>query len=407
MAEIRQFGPKGLGAARQDAASQVAPMLKPAPSPQKYCVYNQTQQHFVATDVEAAHAAPDGAEARLRALEQGAGTGLWILPYQEISPANIRFPVDLVFLNNDFVVLAIVESFPLAGLPDSTAKAQSVLALPADTLARGDMRAGDQLIISNPEEMKQHLHRMKGAKPEAPSSPRPFLEQFANTSAEEPHRSAIKEPVESGANSDPTARVKITRAEPAPVAIAPIEAAPIEAAPFEAAPAKTEIAGGKETGAKNPAASPPIETNSWKKRGETGNWFTNLLLGKPADPRKALREPLPGLIAYFFTGGAPAAHEVRDISVTGMYIITDEGWYPGTVVRVTLTDRDHPTNDRTFTVNAKAVRRGKDGVGLEFILEKENQQRSESAQISERTLGANHARVEAFLHELKKQPSQN
>jgi hypothetical protein len=76
----------------------------------------------VATDVEAAHASPDGAEARLRALEPGAGTGLWILPYQEISPTNIRFPVDLVFLNNDYVVLDLVESFPLASLPDSSAK---------------------------------------------------------------------------------------------------------------------------------------------------------------------------------------------------------------------------------------------------------------------------------------------
>jgi len=406
MAEIRQFGQKGFGAAQQYAASQVAPMREPVRSPQKYCVYNQTQERFVATDVEAVHAAPAGAEARLRALEPGAGTGLWIFPYQEISPTNIRFPVDLVFLNKDYVVLAIVESFPLASLPDSAAKAQSVLALLADTLAKGDNRAGDQLIVANPEEMKQHLQRMKGAKAEAPGSLRSFLEQFANTSAEQPTRSA-KEPLESGMDPEPAAPVEIAPAEIAPIEIAPIEDAPAEVMPIEPAPVKAETVNGKKAGAKKPAASPPVETDSWRKRGETRNWFTNLLLGNPADPRKALREPLPGLIAYFFTGGAPAAHEVRDISVTGMYIITDEGWYPGTVVRVTLTDRDHPTNDRTFTVNAKAVRRGKDGVGLEFILEKENQQRSETAQNSERTLGANHARVEAFLHELKKQPRQN
>jgi hypothetical protein len=89
-----------------------------------------------------------------------------------------------------------------------------------------------------------------------------------------------------------------------------------------------------------------------------------------------------------------------------MYIVTNERWYPGTVVRVTLTDRDHPTDDRTITVNAKAVRRGSDGVGLEFVLEKEDQQGSEITQISERTLGANHVRVEAFLEKLKTPPSQ-
>jgi hypothetical protein len=254
------------------------------------------------------------------------------------------------------------------------------------------MRAGDQLIIANPEEMKQHLQRMKRAKAEAPSSPRPFLEQFANASAEELPPSAIEERIKTGVDPAPAAPVKITRPESAANGPAPV---------------KTETAVEKEAGTDRPAPSLPIEMNTWKKRSETRNWFTNLLLGNPADPRRALRESLPGLIAYFFTGGTPAPHEVRDISVTGMYIITDEGWYPGTVVRVTLTDRDHPTNDRTFTVNAKAIRRGRDGVGLEFILEKENQLRSENAQISERTLGANHARVEAFLEELKRQPQQN
>jgi hypothetical protein len=123
------------------------------------------------------------------------------------------------------------------------------------------------------------------------------------------------------------------------------------------------------------------KANSWKKRLGTRSWFTNLLLGDPVDPRNALREELPGLIAYFFTGGTPTAQEVRDISATGMYIVTNERWYPGTVVRVTLTDRDHPTADRTLTVNAKAVRRGSDGVGLEFVLEKEDQQGTVITQI--------------------------
>jgi hypothetical protein len=45
-------------------------------------------------------------------------------------------------------------------------------------------------------------------------------------------------------------------------------------------------------------------------------------------------------------------------------------------------------------------------VGLEFVLEKEDQQGSEITQISERTLGANHVRVEAFLEKLKTPPSQ-
>ena len=51
MAEIRQFGRKGLAAAWQEAAPEVPATRDPARSPQKYCVYNQTQERFVATDV--------------------------------------------------------------------------------------------------------------------------------------------------------------------------------------------------------------------------------------------------------------------------------------------------------------------------------------------------------------------
>jgi hypothetical protein len=359
MAEIRYFRPAGPGPAWQNATLEAAPTRGSAANPEKYCVYNQTRERFAATDVEAAGASPDGAEARLRALEQGAGTGLWILPYQGISPTSVRFPVDLVFLDNDCVVLATVESFPLAALPDSSANARSMLALQAETVATGGMRAGDQLIISDPEAMKRHLQRVKGANAEAPIAPAPVKAEIAA-----PVRAEI------------------------------------------AAPVRAEIACREAAGAEELAASPPIELGVWKKRLGTRSWFTNLLLGDPADPRKALREVLPGLIAYFFTGGTPAAHEVRDISATGVYIITNEGWYPGTVVRVTLTDRDYPTADRSITVNAKAMRKGSDGVGLEFILERENQEGTAMSQTFERTLGVNQARVEAFLQELKRPPSQ-
>ena len=393
MAEIRQFGEEGFGAARQDAAPGVAPTRDSAANPEKYCVYNQTRERFVATDVEGADASPGGAGARLGALEQGARTGLWILPYQEISPTSIRFPVDLIFLENDCVVLDLVESFPLASVPASGAKALSVLAFPADALAKGEVCAGDQLIICKPEEMKQHLQRMKEAKTETPNSLGPFLEQFAIASAEAPSGTATEERVESVVDPGPAA---------------PIEIAPIKVVPIKAVPAKAEITRGEEAGKEKAVASPTVETESWKKRLGLGprNWFTNLLLGSPVDPRNASREMLPGLIAYYFTGGNPVAQEVRDISATGIYIITNERWYPGTLVRVTLTDRDHPTADRTLTVNAKAIRWGRDGVGLELVLEKADQQETVINQTLEPTLGVNPARVEAFLENLKTPPSE-
>ena len=110
---------------------------------------------------------------------------------------------------------------------------------------------------------------------------------------------------------------------------------------------------------------------------------------------------LPGLVAYFFTGGLPAAHKVRNISATGLYIVTKERWYPGTVIRVTLTDRNQPNRFRSMTVYAKTVRLGSDGVGLGFVLEKGAEQGIEATQLLERTLGVSRARIEAFLRKLK------
>jgi hypothetical protein len=80
---------------------------------------------------------------------------------------------------------------------------------------------------------------------------------------------------------------------------------------------------------------------------------------------------MDGLVAHFFTGGNPQAHEIRDVSSTGLYVVTTERWYIGTVIRMTLSKPDigqHPS-ERSITINARSVRWGNDGVGLEFVVE--------------------------------------
>jgi hypothetical protein len=120
-----------------------------------------------------------------------------------------------------------------------------------------------------------------------------------------------------------------------------------------------------------PAALPaplPAGKPITPKRG----WLERWLFPEPADPRrKSPRQPVSGLIAHFFTGGAPQSHDIRDISATGLYVVTSERWYPGTVVRMTLTKPDlgQAPSERSITVHAKSVRWGNDGVGLEFVLE--------------------------------------
>ena len=89
------------------------------------------------------------------------------------------------------------------------------------------------------------------------------------------------------------------------------------------------------------------------------------------DPRKAPRDPAPGLAAYYWTGGPPEAHQIKDISTSGLYVITEERWYPGTLILMTLqnTADGEEVAERTICVHSRAVRWGKDGVGLQFVLQ--------------------------------------
>jgi hypothetical protein len=88
-----------------------------------------------------------------------------------------------------------------------------------------------------------------------------------------------------------------------------------------------------------------------------------------SDRRAAKRHTMPSLAAYYWNGGNPKAHTVRDISLTGLFLVTEERWYPRTLVRVTLQKTDGADDDtqRSITVESMVVRWGSDGVGLELL----------------------------------------
>jgi Flp pilus assembly protein TadG len=97
------------------------------------------------------------------------------------------------------------------------------------------------------------------------------------------------------------------------------------------------------------------------------NWLERLF---SQERRRSKRQEPPHLVAHYWDGGAPLAHSVRDISSTGLYLLTEDRWYPGTLVRISLqrADADDADPDRSRMVNAKVVRLDKDGVGLEFVI---------------------------------------
>lgn len=103
------------------------------------------------------------------------------------------------------------------------------------------------------------------------------------------------------------------------------------------------------------------------KDGKLVKGFFRSLIGR--ERRRAERHVLPGLVAYYWDGGPPKPHEVREISLTGLYLLTEERWYPGTVVTMRLQQKECEDTDPelSISVHARAVRWGNDGVGMEIL----------------------------------------
>jgi hypothetical protein len=88
------------------------------------------------------------------------------------------------------------------------------------------------------------------------------------------------------------------------------------------------------------------------------------------EQRRSPRVAAPGLVGYHFTGGAAKPHEIRNLSVAGFFMQTDERWPIGTIVRLNMQriGRDEDEPDAAFAVHCKVVSECEGGVGFEFVM---------------------------------------
>lgn len=96
------------------------------------------------------------------------------------------------------------------------------------------------------------------------------------------------------------------------------------------------------------------------------NWLPQ---GSSSNRRVAMRKRWPRLVAYDSKGSALTVLGIRDISATGIYVMTDERWPLGAKVRMSLQRTDSIDDKAThpITVQLRVSRWGSDGVGLEFL----------------------------------------
>jgi Flp pilus assembly protein TadG len=99
----------------------------------------------------------------------------------------------------------------------------------------------------------------------------------------------------------------------------------------------------------------------------------------PHHTKRAVRYLRPPMAAYWWDGGTPTARQIRDISTTGAFLYTSERWYPGTILTVTLQEerQDQSTNATlSISLPCKVVRHHPDGVGVQFMFSKKQDQRA-------------------------------
>ena len=333
------------------SADENASVVQCGMEPGRQCAYNQTRSRFLSADVDAADFSQSALDQRLPALTENSGAGLLLIPFRGISPTSVRVPVDLVYLDRNCRVIETVVAFPLGRVSRSIQTAAAVMVLPVDSVTSTETRTGDMLLICPPEEMKRRLQKLASESTEtvaAPAIKEEPMRAGAGRVLQWEDRVRQKNPLENQEEEQAAFDAEI----PAGEALVPQVA--------QTAKPTVEAAGTRQ----EPAAASNELAKPAKK-----SWLQKLLGTEPPDARKAQRQSLPGLTAFFFTGGTPVGHGVKDISLTGMYVLTSERWYPGTMVRMTLTDRHEPTMERSLTLNATVMRWGNDGVGLRFVLQ--------------------------------------
>lgn len=281
----------------------------------KYCVYNQTRESFLSLGVTVADTAAKQLKVLMENLSIKADAGLWLTPFRGVPATKGLTPVDLIYLDEDNRVIQAIESFPNHAIEPTREQPASALVLAGHTIFSTQTQPGDMLLICVADEMEERLAR---------SSNVTAFNAAARGSAETKSSAAVAEP---SSGMDQAAELEIAH--------------------------------------QRLAEKDGIEAEAV----QNASWFIRFLRWLSTDRRGSKRHPLPGLVAYYWTGGAPQAFHIADISTNGLYLLTDERWFPGTMILMTLqrtnTDGDDP--DDFISVLTKVIRWGTDGVGLSFV----------------------------------------
>jgi hypothetical protein len=312
-----------------------------------HCAYNHSRECFLALEIKIVELSSSVPLEKRRDFPPLSGSGLWVRPIRGQFITKPSAPVDLIFLDKDCRVLEMTESFSAGGVNLREQKVASMLVLPTNSIHPSQTQAGDRIVVCEANELEMRL------------------EEYAM----ELDKISI--------NGAALLREK------------PLWSDGPGVLQFEnpASLSGSAIDSRHEMGLTKPDAEQFRAPKNWLER-----WWS-------PDPRKSARQPGSGLAAYYWDGGPPKAHGIRDISKSGIYVVTEDRWSPGTLVLMSVrrTDGGETIKERSISVQTRAVRWGNDGVGLQFILPKNGKVINSEGQPA---LVATAREVDEFLRQL-------
>lgn len=120
-------------------------------------MFNKTRESFLSLNVSAA----DTHFARLRGLvgrfRLRSDEGIWVIPSQGVHSIGVLFSIDLIYLDADYRVVELVESFGTFRIGPIRTNCSSVLELATRTIYSSQTQVGDRLLICSTEEMEAYL----------------------------------------------------------------------------------------------------------------------------------------------------------------------------------------------------------------------------------------------------------
>jgi hypothetical protein len=239
------------------------------------------------------------------------GNGVWLGPFEQIPKVQGFARYDLVFLDLSLRALHLVTIRPGDEFPYCEGEPASLLLLPQGSLEEAGVQVNETLVFYVPDG------------PGAPPPPALVSAAAAQTAkAQARGLSGVYKPTNGGA-------------------VGKIPAGP----------------NAKPTGVKEPPLKRFLR------------WIDPTLVSQP-ELRISLRRPSPALVAYRWDKGVPRDYRIGDISSTGVYLLTHEYWQDGEKVNLFLQREGPPEENPLYRVEieAEVVRKGREGVGLRFLL---------------------------------------